>query len=173
MDPGLTVVIVAAVAQNGVIGNRGWLPWRQKADLKRFADLTSGQTLLVGRKTHEAILKKLGHPLTKRRTLVLTNQIGYEVPRGCEVVHLFTEALERVKVLGETELFVIGGAEVYRLALPICQKMYLTRVGADVEGDTFFPEYSPGEWFEGPEEKHPADEENEFDYSFVELTRRK
>lgn len=169
MDPDLRIVIIVAVSQNGVIGNQGEIPWQQAADLARFANLTLGHTVLAGRITHEAILKRLGHPLPVRRTLVLTRRKNYPVPAGCEVVGSLPEAISRTT--GE-ELYVIGGAQVYSLAYPWCDIIYLTRIEASVPGDTFFPDLDREVWWTVLTESHSSSRRNQYPYTFTVMNRR-
>jgi len=166
----VSVSLVAAVAENGVIGRGGDLPWRLRADLRRFRELTTGHTVIVGRKTQESIMRRLGRPLPERRTIVLTRQGGYHLP-GCETVHSLDEALEQVRE--EDEVYVIGGAEIYRAALPHASRIYLTRVHAVVEGDTFFPQVDPAEWGVTTLGRQPQDAENEYACTFELLERRR
>lgn len=149
----MRVSLVAALATNGVIGRDGDLPWRLPADLRRFRTLTSGHHLLLGRRTWESI----GRPLPERRILVLTRSTALELPQGVERIATLDEGLERARSRGEDELFVGGGADVYRIALPRADRLYLTRVDAEVEGDTRFPRWSPADWTLVATEAPPAD----------------
>lgn len=151
--------LVAAVAENGVIGREGDLPWHLPEDLKAFKRRTVGHTLVMGRKTFDSI----GRPLPRRRSVVLSRNPELEIP-GAETAGSLEEALERLA--GEEEVFVVGGAEVYRRALPKADRLLLTRVHASVEGDTFFPEIDPDAWRLAEEERHPADEKHAFPFSF-------
>lgn len=132
------LTIVAAVADGGVIGSRGTLPWRLPADLARFKALTMGRALIAGRKTFQSI----GRPLPGRRMIVLSRDPFFKAP-GCAVVRTAEEALAAA---GPGECFVIGGAEVYRQFLPRAARMHITRIHAPVAGDAFFPAVDPGEW---------------------------
>ena len=174
MDSGVKIAIIAAVAENGVIGRNGDVPWRLKSDLQRFKRLTYGKTVIVGRKTHESILRRLGHPLEGRRMIILTRQPNYSAPAGCEVVASWEEALTRAR--GTGEVFVIGGAEVYRIAKPYAAAVYLTEVHAWPNGDAYFhfPEYYDTSvlWREVIVERYPRDAENEYDHTFKVLQRR-
>lgn len=161
--------IIAAVSENSVIGRSGDLPWRLKSDLRRLRELTRGHAVIVGRKTHESILRRLGKPLPDRRTIVLSRSPNYAAP-GCEVVNSWDEALKRFK--DEDEVFVFGGEEIYQLALPHADRIYLTRVHAEIPGDAFFPPFDRDEWKVINQERHPSDEENEFAYTFEVLVRR-
>jgi dihydrofolate reductase len=130
--------LVAAVASNNVIGNGNALPWRIPEDLARFKKLTLGHTLVMGRKTFDSI----GRPLPGRTTVVITRRDDFAVP-GVLVAHGREEAI----ALAEgSPVFVVGGAEIYRLFLPIASKLILTRVEGVFEGDTYFPPFDPREW---------------------------
>ncbi|MBI4279215.1 MAG: dihydrofolate reductase [Armatimonadetes bacterium] len=164
----MRVSLVVAVAENGVIGRGGDLPWRLRADLRRFRDLTTGHVVVMGRRTHESILRRVGRPLPKRRSIVMTRTPGYRA-EGCLVVSSWEEAMAAAR--GEDEVFVIGGAEVFRLALPHASRIYLTRVHADVPGDTFFAEIDPARWRVLQSERRAGDADNEFDCTFQILAR--
>jgi|SRR5262245_3467575 len=135
------VSLVAALARNRVIGAGNRLPWRLPEDLKRFKRLTMGAPVIMGRKTHDSI----GRPLPGRRNIVVTGQPGARW-EGCEAAHSLDDA---IALAGDApEVFVIGGAELYRLALPRADRLYLTLIDADHEGDTFFPAFDPADWRE-------------------------
>lgn len=157
--------LIVAVGEHHEIGKNGKMPWHLPADLKHFKALTLGKPVIMGRKTFAAIAK----PLPQRRNIVVTRQHDYHAA-GCEVAHSLADAL--VLASGEPEIMVIGGAEIYREALPRAQRIYLTRVHARFEADTFFPAFDPDEWRETVREDHAADERNHFAYSFVTLVRR-
>ncbi|MDG2306997.1 MAG: dihydrofolate reductase [Candidatus Binatia bacterium] len=163
----MTVSLIAAVARNGVIGRDGALPWKLSADLKRFRELTTGHHVIMGRKTHESI----GKPLPKRTNVVLSRSSEYTSP-GCTVSSRLDEALSEAERAGDDEAFVIGGAGVYELALPTANRLYLTRVGADVQGDVHFPDLAETAWREVSREEHGADERNEHPFAFLVLERR-
>ena len=153
------------MARNGVIGRGNAMPWHLPADLKRFKALTLGKPILMGRKTHQAI----GRPLPGRDNLVLTRARDWRA-QGVTVVHSLDEALQRAAA--SPELAVIGGAEVYRLTLPLATRIYLTHVLAEVDGDTFFPRLSPNEWREVECSEYAADERHAYGMRFVTLERR-
>jgi dihydrofolate reductase len=132
------ISLVAAVAQNGAIGSRGALPWRLPADLARFRTLTTGHAVLMGRKTFQSI----GGPLADRRNIVLTRDPAFRA-LGCQVAHSVEQALAAA---GRDELFVIGGASVYELFLPLAGRLYVTRIAAEVPGDAFFPAIDEKAW---------------------------
>jgi dihydrofolate reductase len=161
----MTISIIVAIAKNHAIGKNNQLLWHLPNDLKHFKDVTSGHTVIMGRKTYESV----GRPLPKRRNIVITRQdISIE---GCEVVPSIDEALERCE--NEEEVFIVGGAEIYRQAVPLTDRVYLTVIDQDFDGDTFFPELNPEEWTEKERENFEPDEKNKYSYSFITLERGK
>ncbi len=124
---------------NQVIGRNGQLPWHLPEDLQRFKRLTLGHALLMGRTTYDSI----GHPLLGRRTIVLSRQPGLMIP-GCEVAGSLTEALQMVGE--ESEVFICGGEQLYRQALPLTHRLYLTEIKLDCPGDRFFPDFNPDDF---------------------------
>ena len=144
----MTLSAIVAMAANRCIGKDNTLPWRLPADLKRFKQLTMGHTLLMGRKTYESI----GRPLPGRTTVVVTRQRDY-APEGVRVAHSLEQALELAR--GD-EVFIAGGADLYRQALERVRRLYLTRIDRDYPGDTFFPEVDLSGWRLVTEEPHPA-----------------
>ncbi|MDR2032144.1 MAG: dihydrofolate reductase [Azoarcus sp.] len=158
------IVLIAAIARNGVIGRDNALPWRLKADLRHFRETTLGHPVLMGRKTWESLSK----PLPGRRNLVLTRQPGYAA-RGAEVFVSIREAL--AASAGAARLFVIGGAEIYRALLPWADTLLLTEVAAEVEGDACFPAFDRAHFREISRSAHPADADNEHAVEFVEYRR--
>lgn len=168
------VSIIAAVSENGVIGNKGRLPWHLPDDMKHFRILTEGHPVIMGRKTYASIPEH-HRPLPGRQNIVITRQKGLQIP-GCEVVHSLEEALDsclKSNVSSPTkEVFVIGGGEIYREALPFAQRIYLTRVHATVDGDAFFPEIPLQEWERIREERHKKDQKNPNAFTFQEYRRK-
>jgi dihydrofolate reductase len=153
------ISIIVAASANNVIGAQGDLPWHLSDDLRRFKAVTMGKPIVMGRKTWESI----GRALPGRQNIVITRRQGF-VADGCDVVHSVDEAM---RVAGNVdEIMVIGGSEVYEVFLPAAQRLYLTRVHADVDGDAFFRAVEEDEWQLVSEETRSADERNEFDYSF-------
>ena len=142
--------LIVAASRNGVIGAGGKLPWRLPADLKRFKAITLGHPILMGRKTFESI----GKPLPGRTNIVITRQRGLEAC-GATVAHSLEEALQICE--GQDEVFVIGGAEIYKQALPLADRIYLTHIDQDFEGDAFFPKLDPAAWKETAREEFPAE----------------
>lgn len=163
----MKISLIVATGRRNEIGRAGKMPWHLPADLKHFKHNTLGKPVLMGRKTLEAI----GRPLPERRNLVLTRDAAFRA-EGCETVTSLDAAIQAAA--GAPELMVIGGGEVYRLVWTRTDRIYLTRIQADVEGaDTFFPEVEPAKWREIGREDHRADVKNPFDYSFVTLERVK
>lgn len=150
--------------RDGVIGRDGGLPWHLPADLQHFRRVTMGKPIVMGRKTHESI----GRPLPGRENIVVSRTPGYQAP-GCRVVSSLAEA--RASSRSASEIMVIGGAALYREALPLAKCVYLTEVHADVEGDVCFPPLDRTQWRELEREDRAADERNAYPYSFVLLVR--
>ncbi|WP_126443996.1 dihydrofolate reductase [Sulfuricystis multivorans] len=138
------IVIIAAVAKNGVIGKSNALPWRLPEDLQHFKALTLGHTVIMGRKTWESLPEKF-RPLPGRENIVVTRNVDYVAP-GATVAHSLAAALSKVGAGGTA--FVIGGAELYAHALPLADRLELTEIDVDVEGDAFFPAFARAEWRE-------------------------
>jgi dihydrofolate reductase len=159
------ISLIVAMAQNGVIGRANTLPWRLPRDLQRFKAFTLGKAVLMGRRTFESI----GRPLPQRANLVLTRDHAWRAA-GVDTVHSLEEALARSG--DHAELVAIGGAEVYRLVLPLARRIYLTHVHADVPGDTFFPDFDSTQWADVECSLHPADESHAYPFTFVTLERR-
>lgn len=163
----MRVSLIAAVADNDVIGRGNELPWRLSSDLKRFKKLTLGHHLVVGRKTFESI----GRALPERRMLVVSRGRP-RLPPEAELVGSLAEAIERAAGRGEEELFVGGGAQIYAAALPVADRLYLTRVHGVVEGDTHFPPWRPDDWRLVGIERFEAGDKDELAHSFAVYDRR-
>jgi dihydrofolate reductase len=155
------IKIIVATSKNKVIGNNNELIWKLSSDLKRFKELTTGHPVVMGRKTYESI----GKPLPNRRNIIITRNLEYEV-NVCEVVSSLEEAL----LLTNNDCFIIGGGEIYKQSLEVADKIYLTLVHKDFEGDTTFPELGK-EWATIDTKDFDADEKNEYNYSFIEYDR--
>ena len=155
------IKIIVAMSKNRVIGNNNELIWKLSSDLKRFKELTTNNPVVMGRKTYESI----GRPLPNRRNIIITRNSEYEV-EGCEIVSSLEEAL----LLTGSNCFIIGGGEIYKQSLEVADKIYLTLVHKDFEGDTEFPELGK-EWATINCEDFEADEKNEYNYSFIEYDR--
>ena len=159
------ISIIVAIAQNFAIGKNNDLLFHLPTDLKRFKQITSGHTIIMGRNTLLSLPK---WPLPNRRHIVITDKPDDKF-EGCEVVFSIDEAIEKVQ--GENEAFIIGGGMIYRQFFPVAGKLYLTLVHKDFEADTFFPEIKYNDWDEmAREDLH--DEKNGFDYSYLDLKRK-
>jgi len=157
--------IIAAMAENRVIGVNNTLPWRLPADLKHFRQITTGHHVIMGRRNYESI----GKPLPGRTNIVVTRNREYRAP-GCVVTHSLAEALSCAQA--DPEIFIIGGAELYREAFADADRLYLTLVHANIGGDTWFPEFDTDRWDEISRERHESDDKNPYAYSFLVYDRR-
>ena len=156
------ISIIVAVARGGVIGADGKMPWHIPEDLQYFKRTTTGHVIVMGRKTFES----LGRPLPNRTNVVVTRQKDYR-PEGVEVVHSLEDAVRKYP-----DAFIIGGAEIYRQALTLADKLYLTRIDAAYEGDTFFPDWSEADWQLVSSEHHARGETFPDPFEFL-VYRRK
>jgi len=160
------VALIAALADNRVIGRDNDLPWRMPADLRHFKELTTGHTVVMGRRTWESFPGALPY----RRNVVVTRDPDY-VADGAVVVHSLDEALRFAAEAGDAELFIAGGSQIYGQALPIARRMYLTHIHAAIEGDTFFPEFDADAWRVTEKAHHAADERHAHAYTFATYER--
>ena len=158
--------IMVARSNNRVIGRDNDLVWHMPADLKYFKETTTGHYVVMGRKTYESVNK----PLPGRLNIIVTRQPDY-YREGCLVVHDVEEAFQLGEKNGQEELFVLGGAQIYELTLPLVDRIYLTEIKAKFEGDTFFPAIDYAQWKEVKREEHSADEKNPHPFAFVVLER--
>ncbi len=158
--------LIVAVATNGTIGRNGDLPWRLPADLRHFKRLTMGHHLIIGRRTWESV----GVVLPGRTMVVVTRDPNYRAGvEGVLIAHSLQDALQLAG--GDDEPFVAGGAALYREAFDIVDRMYVTRIHADFEGDTFLPDFDAEQWVVVSEERHDPDEKNLFPYTFLTMER--
>ena len=155
----MSVAMIVAMDRNGVIGRDGDLPWRLSSDLRRFKQLTMGHHLLMGRVTWDS----LGRPLPGRTSIVVSRQ-SPDLPEGVLLAHSLEEAIELSS--GDELPFVIGGAQIYALALPLASRIYVTRVMAEVQGDTYFPEWDRTQWRLVEEEDCPATDRDDHEHRF-------
>ncbi len=160
----MIISIIVAMAQNRAIGKDNRLLWHLPADLRHFKQITSGHTVIMGRKTYDSV----GKALPNRRNIVITRQ-RIEI-EGCEVTGSVNEALSLCTA--HEEVFIIGGAQIYEQAIPLTQRIYLTLVEQSFEGDTFFPEIDSTAWRETSRQHYEPDEKNPLPYSFITLERR-
>lgn len=154
------ISIIVAVAENGVIGSGNRMPWHISEDLRRFKAITTGHPVVMGRKTFES----LGRPLPNRTNVVITRNPDY-VAAGAEVAGSLEDALAMFP--GGEEVFVIGGGEIYRQAMSIADRLYITRIGMAFDGDTYFPAIDPLRWRETWHEAHPCGEKFPHPFQFV------
>lgn len=159
------IVLIAAVAENNALGKENKLLWHLPDDFKRFKFLTSGHYIIMGRKTFESFPK----PLPNRTHIVITRQKEYS-PEGCIVVDSIEKAIE-ISPKGEA-VYVIGGGEIYNLAMPFADVLDVTKVHASFDADAFFPEINPAEWKTDWQEFHPKDENHAYDFTFTRLIRK-
>lgn len=152
------------MSKNRVIGKDNALPWNMPNDMKHFRNLTRGKPVIMGRKTYESI----GKPLPNRLNIIITRDQEYRA-EGCNVVHSIDEAIAAAQ--GNDEIMVIGGSQIYKEFLPKANRMYLTFIEAEIDGDAYFPAYNAEEWTETSYEEHARDAENPHNYAFVTLER--
>ena len=157
--------IIAALSNNKVIGNDNQLPWHLPADLKHFKSITMGKPIIMGRKTYESI----GKPLPGRDNIIISRDPDYQA-NGCQVFDSITTAINSQSQADE--VMIIGGASIYEQALPLVQRMYLTLIHQNIEGDAFFPEWDQQEWSETERTDHKADDNTTFDYSFITMNKK-
>ena len=158
---------IVAMTKNRVIGKDNKLPWHMPHDLAYFFTTTRGRHIIMGRKNFEAN----GKALPGRTNIVVTHQKRYAAP-GCVVVGSIKDALDFARQQGEKEAFIVGGGEFYRATLDITDRIYLTVIDAQIEGDVFFPDFDLTEWNKIREEKHSADEKNPFDFTYFVYERK-
>jgi len=160
----MMISLIVAMDKNRTIGKQNQLPWHLPADLRHFKTITMGKPIVMGRKTYDSI----GKPLPGRRNIVISRQKNL-VLEGCDVFSSLEAAIDALR--SEDEIMIIGGATIFTEALPLAQKMYLTLIDTEVDGDTFFPAWDEETWREIANEVHEADEKNSYRYKFVTLVR--
>lgn len=155
----MKISIIAAIAENRVIGKDNNLPWRLAADLKKFKELTSGHHIIMGRKTFESI----GRPLPNRTSVIITRNKNYKA-EGCLVAHSLSEAISLSKE--DEEVFIIGGAQIFEIAISLADKMYLSWVAAEPDGEILFPKFNEDEWAIAHSDHFLKDSNNEYNFTF-------
>lgn len=167
----LPLVLVAAIAENGVIGSENRLIWRLKSDLRRFREITMGCPIIMGRQTYLSI----GKPLPGRRTIVLTRDAGFVAAEGVAIAHSVEQAVALGRTIGgemaAPAIIIGGGTEIYRQMLPLADRLELTLVKAAPQGDALFPDFDRSAFVEVFREDHEADAENEHGFAFLRLER--
>lgn len=159
--------MIVAMGRDNVIGKNNKMPWNLPADLKYFKDVTMGHPVVCGRKT----LESMGGPLKGRRNIILTRNKGYKPNDGCEVVHSVDKVLQ-LFTRSKEEVFIIGGAEIYKMFLPYANKLYVTIIDQEFEGDTFFPKISEAEWTQVSVKEGLTDQNNPYHYQFRVFERK-
>jgi dihydrofolate reductase len=166
----MKISLIAALTKNRVIGRNNDLPWRLPDDMKYFMETTKGHHVIMGRKNYESIPAKF-RPLPNRENLVLTRQKNYNAP-GCKLIHTLEDGIEFARKAKETELFIIGGSEVYQLALPYATHLYLTEIEAELDGDAHFPDVDYSQWKQVSRNHHLSDDRHKFSFDFVVYSKR-
>ncbi len=166
----MKISLIAAVSRNMVIGKNNDLPWRLPDDMKYFMQTTSGHHVIMGRKNYESLPEKF-KPLPNRINIVVTRQNDFHAS-GCKVVHSIQSAINLAKEAGESELFIIGGAEIYMSTLPVADLLYLTEIKANIAGDTYFPTFESAQWIEISRIAHDADVRHAYPFDFVIYKRK-
>jgi dihydrofolate reductase len=157
------ISVIVAASENNVIGKQGAIPWYLSRDLKNFKETTAGNTVIMGRKTFESIIARLGRPLPHRKNVIITRQANFVAPAECIVASSCEDALKKTK--GE-EVFICGGETVYASALPYADRLYLTRVHMESDGEIKLPQIDFSKWKLIHEEKWEKDEKNEYEATY-------
>jgi dihydrofolate reductase len=161
----MTISLIAALAQNRVIGKNNDLPWHLPDDMKYFMQTTKTHHVIMGRKNYDSIPEKF-RPLPNRTNIVVTRQKKFQAP-GCLVVNSIEEALTIARNNNEGEVFIIGGSEIYAQGFAFATRLYLTEIQADIEGDTYFPAFNKTEWKEVSRKHHGTDDRHSYSFDFV------
>jgi len=157
------ISLILAIDKNNLIGNKGRLPWHIPEDLAYFKKITTGHTVVMGRKTFESI----GKALPERRNIIITRKKNF-IAEGCIITHSVKEVLDLTK---NEEAFVIGGGEIYKLFLPYAKKLYITKIDSEFEGDTYFPSFNEKEW-QLVSKENSKNNNKPFDYTFLVYERK-
>lgn len=165
----MSISIIVAVDNNNVIGKDNALIWHLPADMKFFKEKTSGHCIITGRKNYESIPQKF-RPLPNRTNIIVTRQADYDAP-GAIVVSSIENALEQAKKISDTEIFIIGGAEIFKQSIHLADKLYITHIHHSFEGDVYFPEINKNEWKEITRTQGTVDEKNIYAHDFVTYER--
>jgi dihydrofolate reductase len=164
------ISLIVAKAENDVIGSSNELPWYLPKDLKHFSQITTGHTVIMGRKTYDSIIARIGKPLPNRKNVIITKQAGFIAP-DCVVVNSLEDAVRDVP--DQEEVFIIGGAQIYKEALPMVDRLYITHVHAEPKGDILFPEIDLSEWEKLEEMSNQKDEKHFADFTWAIYDRKK
>ncbi len=166
----MIISLIAALSKNRVIGKNNDLPWHLPDDMKYFMQTTKGHHVIMGRKNYDSIPEKF-RPLPHRTNIVVTHQKDFKAT-GCIIVHSVEEGIVLAKKNNEQEAFIIGGAEIYKIGIPLSQRLYLTEIVAIIEGDTFFPGFEKMGWKETSRVHHGADDRHAHAFDFVVYDRK-
>lgn len=161
----MIISMIAALSKNHVIGKNNDLPWKLPDDMKFFMEKTKGHHAIMGRKNYDSIPQKF-KPLPHRTNIVVTRQKNFKAP-GCIIVDSLEKGLSIARENHEHETFIIGGAEIYKLGLPHANRLYLTEIDAEIQGDTFFPDFERDQWMETSRQHHDKDERHAYSFDFV------
>jgi len=164
------ISIIVAVAENNVIGKDNALIWHLPADMKFFKEKTTGHCVITGRKNYESIPEKF-RPLPNRTNIIITRQKDYHAP-GAIIVGSIEAAIDKAKQTGDDEIFIIGGAEIFKQTLHLTDNIYYTKIYHSFEGDTFFPDIDLNKWKEISKTEHYPDEKNKYRYSFIQFEKK-
>jgi dihydrofolate reductase len=161
----MMISLIAALTKNRVIGKNNDLPWHLPDDMKYFMQTTKAHHVIMGRKNYESIPEKF-RPLPNRTNIVVTRQKDFSAP-GCIIVNSIEYGIDMARAAGETQLFIIGGSEIYALGMPHADLLYLTEIDTTLEGDTYFPSFDKNEWEEQSRTRHEADARHAYAFDFV------
>ena len=167
----MTISIIVAVSDNGVIGKDNQLIWHLPADLKYFKETTKGHAVIMGRKNYESIPEKY-RPLPGRTNIIVSRNPDYNAP-ACILVNSIEAAIDEAKKLNDNEAFIIGGGEIYRQSLPLADKLFLTRIHGDFEGDTYFDDPKHDDWALVSSRSHTKDDKNAWSHTYKIYDRKK
>jgi dihydrofolate reductase len=161
----MIISLIAAVTENHVIGKNNDLPWHLPDDMKYFMQTTKGHVVIMGRKNYESLPPKF-RPLPERTNILVTRQKNFIAP-GCTIVNSLEAGIQIAKQSNEQELFIIGGAEIFELSVALADRIYLTEIKTEIEGDTFFPKFDKSKWKEASRRPHAKDDRHKYDFDFV------
>tara|TARA_B110000014_G_scaffold260855_1_gene251440 strand:+ start:731 stop:1234 length:504 start_codon:yes stop_codon:yes gene_type:complete len=159
------ISLIVAVSENMVIGKDNKLAWHLPDDMNYFSNMTKGHSIIMGRKNWESIPKKY-RPLPERKNIVVTRNNKFE-DKGAIIVNSIEKAVEKARRFDEEEIFIIGGGEIYKLGFAYVDKLYITEIYANIDGNTYFPKWNKENWKEISRISHPKDEKHEFDFDYV------
>jgi dihydrofolate reductase len=166
----MEISAIAALSRNRVIGRDNDLPWKLPDDMRFFMETTKGHHVIMGRKNYDSLKGKF-KPLPDRTNIIITRQKNLQAP-GCIILNDIEAAVDVARKNSETECFIIGGSEIYKLAMPLTTRLYLTEIDAEIDGDTFFPSIDKSRWQEVSRTHHNADERHKYAFDFVRYDKK-